>query len=64
MANAAFSLDAAGDRKRRNDLAAPPRIDLVSHIQTTAKQGPFGIAHPREIWRLFRGVGKLTPAEY
>jgi hypothetical protein len=64
MTDAEFSLDAAGDRKRLNDLAAPPKVDLVSHIRAAAKQGQFGIAHSREIWQLFRGVGKLTPAEY
>jgi hypothetical protein len=62
--NAEFSLDAAGDRKRLNELAAPPKVDLVAHIRAAARQGQLGIAHSREIWRLFRGIGKLTPAEY
>src|SRR5262245_26025844 len=29
MTDAAFSLNATGDRKRLQDLAAPPKVDLV-----------------------------------
>ncbi|MFZ5791334.1 MAG: sugar-transfer associated ATP-grasp domain-containing protein [Pseudomonadota bacterium] len=64
MAEPAFSLDAARDRQRVRDLDAPPRIDIAAHVRAAAKQGRGGFGLGREIWRLHRGAGKLTTAEY
>jgi len=64
MTEAPFSLDAVGDRRRADALDAPPRIDLVAHIRAAGRHGHIGFALGPEMWRLNRGNGKLTPAEY
>jgi hypothetical protein len=64
MAEPVFSLDVARDRQRMRDLDAPPRIDIAAHVRAAAKQGRGGFGLGREIWRLHRGAGKLTMAEY
>ncbi|MGH7071176.1 MAG: sugar-transfer associated ATP-grasp domain-containing protein [Acetobacteraceae bacterium] len=57
-------MDAAAAKALIDTLDAPPRLDIMGHVRAAAAEGMHPFELIRDMLRVIRGPGRLTPHEY